>query len=344
MRAKRCNSCHELCLAARTIIIYLLGQLVTRYSDATEPSDNLVKLFESSIGDANLPTLFPSVSHLNFQAQGIGKPCLEVPGFGVLGVAPGAPHALAFRALLGFANIEHSRNDVLGAFLCVWQPDQSSGMTGGQLSVANQGANGFRQGQESQCVRDMAAAFADFLRHLLLREFEPLHEFVIGGGFFNGVEICALNIFDDGDFERLGVVHVAYDDRHLVELRHLRGAPAPFAGDDFIGIGLAANRARQNRLQHALLSDGIGKIVELVRREALARLQFVRAQKRDRKSVRGTRCRGLAARWNGFLADQRREAAAQSTRTFFRCHYAAACSRSRAINSPASLMYAWLPG
>jgi hypothetical protein len=55
-----------------------------------------------------------------------------------------------------------------------------------------------------------------------------------------------------------------------VQARPLRGAPPAFAGDDFIfAIGALANH---DRLQQALFADGLGKILEFLFLELLARI------------------------------------------------------------------------
>ncbi len=89
---------------------------------------------------------------------------------------------------------------------------------------------------------------------------------MIGGGLLDGVEIGALDILDDGEFERLGVGHLAHHHRHVVELGHLGRAPAPLARDDLELICHALHRAHQDGLQNALLADGIGQIVKIAGR------------------------------------------------------------------------------
>ena len=81
------------------------------------------------------------------------------------------------------------------------------------------------------------------------------------------------------------------------------------------------------------------EIAQVVFRKALARLELVGLEERDRQLV--CRARGLAARRRRLLTDECGEPTPQSTMTFFGCHdYAATWwrSRSRAMSSPASLM------
>ena len=54
-------------------------------------------------------------------------------------------------------------------------------------------------------------------------------------GFVQGRKIFALQIFNERDFKRFAVFQLLEDNRDLVNLRQLRGAPAAFTGDNFKG-------------------------------------------------------------------------------------------------------------
>ena len=61
-------------------------------------------------------------------------------------------------------------------------------------------------------------------------------ERVIALRLFHRVEVFALHVLDDRDLERVAVADIDRHDRHLVQAGELRGAPAPFAGDDLEAI------------------------------------------------------------------------------------------------------------
>src|SRR3546814_4586213 len=93
----------------------------------------------------------------------------------------------------------------------------------------------------------MAAALVNQLAKRLLAVPElgdqPLKSF----GFFDRVQVGALDILHQRQFESGGVVQLPDNGRNLVQPRRLCRPPAPFAGDDFIAT--AAERADENRLK-----------------------------------------------------------------------------------------------
>ena len=63
---------------------------------------------------------------------------------------------------------------------------------------------------------------------------------------------------------------------------HLRRAPAPLAGDDFIHRGLIGHRPHQDRLHDAALADRPGQGFDLICFEVLAWVARIGAQELDR--------------------------------------------------------------
>ena len=84
----------------------------------------------------------------------------------------------------------------------------------------------------------MAAALADDAGDVVLAVLVVIDQRLIAERLFQRIEIRALHVLDDGEFERLAVGHFENDDRHFVQLRALRRAPAPLAGDDLERVGL----------------------------------------------------------------------------------------------------------
>ena len=181
-----------------------------------------------------------------------------------------------------------------------------------QLAFPHQSLHRFRQRQKPQRVGDVAAALADLLGHLFLGVAEALHQFVIGGRLLDRVQIGALDIFDDGDLERLR----NRPSRARPPARRAAWPSAPRA---------SAARRRRSRRRSASPRTGRTRIgcstpfswIDSARSfsssgaKRLARLQLVRAAGMRPASVRRACCDGFAARRNGFFADQCREAAAQ---------------------------------
>ncbi len=130
----------------------------------------------------------------------------------------------------------------------------------------------------------MAAALADFLGDLFLGVVEAIDQLVIGGRFLDRIEILALHVFDDGEFEGFRILHLADDHRHVMQLGALRRAPAPLARHDLETVAHALDGAHENRLKDSLFADGVREIFQFGFGEILARLVRIRFEKRDRQS------------------------------------------------------------
>ena len=117
---------------------------------------------------------------------------------------------------------------------------------------------------------------------------------LIAGRLFERIEVGALHVLDDGEFERLRVGRLDHDDRHVVQAGALRRAPAPLAGDDLELVRRAAHGAHDDRLDDAALADRGGQLVEFGLGEGAARIARIGA--RDSRSARGAACARLAAR------------------------------------------------
>ena len=86
----------------------------------------------------------------------------------------------------------------------------------------------------------------------------------------DGVQVFALEIFDERQFQHRAVVRLAGDDGNLRQIQQLRRAPAAFAGNQF---KISAAFAHDERLDDALFADGIGQFAQRLVGEILARLE-----------------------------------------------------------------------
>ncbi len=134
-------------------------------------------------------------------------------------------------------------DDALRQPLGIVAADQRARVPGRELAVLHHGLHAVRQLQQAQRVGDVAAALADDLGQLLLAVVEALDQLAIARRLFDGVEVGALHVLDDGELEDLLVVELAHDDRHRVQPGLLRRAPAALAGDDLVAA-LPARAAR----------------------------------------------------------------------------------------------------
>jgi hypothetical protein len=83
--------------------------------------------------------------------------------------------------------------------------------------------------QQSDGVSDRGSVFAGALGYLLLGEDEFVHQALKGAGLFDGIQILALEILDQGHLERHLVAHVANDSRNARNRSALGSAPAALA-------------------------------------------------------------------------------------------------------------------
>ena len=121
-------------------------------------------------------------------------------------------------------------------------------MTHGNRARAERLFNGLRRAGQTQQIGDMTAAFANGLGKLGLRIGELIDKPLISLSFFNRIEVSALHILDQADFQRGDIIDRLNNYRHLMQARHLCRAPASFTGDNLIAV---INRAHQKRLQDA---------------------------------------------------------------------------------------------
>ena len=160
----------------------------------------------------------------------------------------------------------------------------------------------------------MAARLVDELAELLLGMAIFVDQPLIGLRLLDRVEVLALDILDQRDFERFVVAELADDRRDFVQPRPLRRAPAPLAGDDLEAVAV---RADDDRLDDAARLDRGGELVQRL---------FVEdggAAGRDAARCSATGIIWIAAarrlrrrdrRFLGDLAEQRGEAAAEAGR------------------------------
>ena len=96
--------------------------------------------------------------------------------------------------------------------LFVRETENHFGVADGELAVANEVLHARWQFKETQSIGDDGAALADLGGNFLLRELKLLGQLRVAERFFNGIEIFALEVFDEGQFENGAVIGFARDD------------------------------------------------------------------------------------------------------------------------------------
>src|SRR5215467_7290819 len=154
----------------------------------------------------------------------------------------------------------------------------------------------------------MAAALADGFGETGLRAAELRDQPAVSLSLFQRRQVFALQVFNERDFQHLGISEHADDDRDFVHPDPLRRAPASLTGNQLEGSLLAAQRPDQQGLEDALLADRLRERVELGIGKATSRLERRRPDELDRHApLRRQLC------WEAALglAEQDRQAAAE---------------------------------
>ena len=136
--------------------------------------------------------------------------------------------------------------------------------------------------ENAQQVRDRGSIFADLHRSFFLGEVEILDELAVAERFFDRIEVLALEIFDEGEFENFAIIRFADENREFGEAGDLGGAPAAFAGDEFKGT---VARTDDEWLEDALFFDGVGEFLDRILGEIFARLKWARDDAGDRNAL-----------------------------------------------------------
>ena len=155
-----------------------------------------------------------------------------------------------------------------------------------------------------------------------------LRQLRIADRLFDGVQVFALQIFDERQLQHRAVVGLADDDGDFRQVQKLRRAPAAFAGDEFKET---AAFAHNERLHDALFADGIGQFLQRLGGKFLARLERGRADPGQRHALdafavvrRGRRHGGRCSDGNGRnrrRLRERRMAAQQRAETTSQCRF-----------------------
>src|SRR6266849_2502565 len=215
--------------------------------------------------------------------QAFAQPILEI---GDVRVAIGRGSFTAGGGAAGGRRLLHVRNQFLGlahvqgmlddpfrrkALLDrAAQTENHLGVADGQAAVAQVILPCGRELQQTQRIGHDRAAFANFAGDFLLAQLELFNEFRVTAGFFQRIEVFALEIFDQCQFQHRAVIGLAHEHRDFLEAQELRRAPPALAGDQF---KLVIPLADHQRLDDALFLDRISEFAQRFGREILAGLR-----------------------------------------------------------------------
>ena len=227
-------------------------------------------------------------------------------------------HAFFVRQRFGLPHVESFGDDALRRAGRIGHADQRACVAGRQLAGRDQRLHVVGQPGQPHHVGDVAAALADQLRDPVGAVAELAGERVIALRLLHRVEVLALHVLDDRDLQRVAVADIDRNDRHLVQAGALRCAPAPLADDDLETIGRALHRAHHDRLDHAVLPDGVRQFAKLGVGEGAPRVARIRLEIFDRHLA--LRARPFDRDRTADIAHQARQPPSQSRPRFIGHH------------------------
>ena len=164
-------------------------------------------------------------------------------------------------------------DDVLGEqvlFVGRFDPEQHLGVADAQPLVGQPFLHPLVEVEQAHRVGHGRPALADFARDVLLPQAEFGGQPLVGARLFDHVEVRALQIFDQGEFQDLLVARLPHDGGRMAQRERPGGAPPALAGDQFV---MRAHLAHDQRLDDPLLPDRLDQFAERIRLEILARLK-----------------------------------------------------------------------
>ncbi len=183
-----------------------------------EPPAEVVELVEIAEGDANLAVL-AGVPNRHFGSEREAELVLKGSRVGVDrrgGLARPACLAGILTEALDVPDRQPLGDDAVGERVGVGDSEQGAGVSGRDLPSREQGARMFGQIGQPRGVGDVTAALADDAGDIAMRIAVVGAELGVARRFLECVEIGALDILDNGDFERLAVARLDDDDRDIV--------------------------------------------------------------------------------------------------------------------------------
>ena len=164
-------------------------------------------------------------------------------------------------------------NDLLGEqFLLIlrFEREQDFGVADGNAILGEPALDLGMQIEQAHAVRNRSPALADLLGDVFLAQSKLAGEAGEGIGFFNRIEVLALEVFDEGELENILVRCFAEDDRRFGKTDAESGAPAAFTGDQFKFIAALAG---DERLNDSVLLDRGDEFLEVLIAKNGARLE-----------------------------------------------------------------------
>jgi len=241
------------------------------------------------------------IAEANLGPEALAEPGLEGGEVDIAGTGPGPGGAgggggvgllEAGDQFFGLSDIQAVPEDAVAGqalLLGSGQGEEDLGVAYGEAALPEMPENFLGKAQEPEGVGDGDAAFADAGGDIFLAEVELVDQLLVALGFLDGVEVLPLEILDQREFERGGVVGFADEDGDLGEAGELGGAPAAFAGNQLERIAATPD---DEGLDDALFPDRVSQLLEGVPGKVLAGLQGAGTEPAERHALDAFRAGG----------------------------------------------------
>jgi hypothetical protein len=174
-------------------------------------------------------------------AESQPKLVLEGARVGILGGRALFDGALGFSGVFAETfDVAHGQtfgNDLGGDRVRIMNGKKSAGVAGRYGARRKQLFCVLGKIEKAQRIGDMASALADDAGDIRMGVTVVFAKLLISPGFFECGKVCALDVFDNGDFEGFAIADVENQDWDLMQVGALCRAPSTFAGDNLEGVG-----------------------------------------------------------------------------------------------------------
>jgi hypothetical protein len=164
------------------------------------------------------------------------------------------------------------------AFLGIGDREKRPAVAGREAAFFDQVLDHGFELQEAQRIGDGGAILSGALGDVLLSEIELVGEALEGARLFHGVQIFALEIFDEGHLKREFLRDLANNDGNARQRGPLRSTPAALAGDQLVS---KADSTDDERLNDPTRPDRASKLLEGLLTKARSRLIGTRVDEID---------------------------------------------------------------
>ena len=172
-----------------------------------------------------------------------------------------------------FANSAALADDHVGGgqlLFVILEAEEDFAVAHGKQILRKPGLNLGVEFEESQGIGDTGAAAPDTLRDVFLAKIEFRGQTRKSLGFVDGVEVGALEVFDESEFEHVAIGGLTDNNGSFGQAGSLRGPPAAFTGDQF---KFRPNFANDEWLNDTAFFNGVGQFLERFFLEFAARLK-----------------------------------------------------------------------